>query len=93
MGPTMKIDEMSRWKKITLEEAEGSPIPIRETGELKPFGYMNDQWEQFKAAMRPGDELYRFSTSSDSWAHLAGRAGIALVRNGEIAKTIITMMN
>ena len=54
---------------------------------------MNDRWEQFKAAMRPGDELYRFSTSSDSWAHLAGRAGIALVRNGEIAKTIITMMN
>jgi hypothetical protein len=93
MGPTMKIDEMSHWKKITLEEAEANPIRIRETGEMRVFGYMNDRWERFKAAMLPGDELYRFSTSPESWEHLAGRSGIALVRNGEIVGKLVTRMN
>jgi hypothetical protein len=79
--------------KLTVEEAEANPIRIRETGELKPFGYMSGQWESLKRAMRPGDELYRFTSSPESWKHLAGRAGIALVRDGEIVDTLVTMMN
>jgi hypothetical protein len=80
-------------KKITVEEAEAHPTRIRETGELKPFGYCNAEWERLKRAMQPGDELYHFSSSPESWKHLAGRRGIALVRNGEIIADIITSMN
>jgi hypothetical protein len=89
----LDLDDMSVWEKITLEEAEGPPILIRETGEMKPWGYCNDEWEAFQRIMRPGDELYRYRTSNESWAHLAGRAGIALVRNGEIIKASINEMN
>jgi hypothetical protein len=87
-----EIQDMSLWKKTTVVETEAHPTCLR-TGELKPFGYLNDQWEAMKAKLQPGDELYRFSSSRESWAHLAGRAGIALVRQGNIIATVITMMN
>jgi hypothetical protein len=60
---------------------------------LKPFGGRNAQWEALKARMQPGDELWTFSSSAQSWADLAGRAGVALVRHGEIIERIVTIMN
>jgi hypothetical protein len=76
----LDLDDMSLWRKITVKEAEGSDGAWAE-------------WRALKAAIRPGDELYRYSTSADSWKHRAGRAGIALVRNGEVVAEITTMMN
>jgi hypothetical protein len=87
-----EIQDMSLWKKTTVVEAEAHPTRLR-SGELKPFGYVNDQWEALKAKLRPGDELYRFNSSRESWGRLAGRAGIALVRQGKIIATVITKMN
>lgn len=58
----------------------------------KPFGFQHQKWEDFKAAM-PGDELWSFASSADSWKHLAGRAGIAIVRNGVPIQAFVTMMN
>jgi hypothetical protein len=60
---------------------------------LKPFGALNTQWEALKARMQPGDELWTFSTSAQSWQDLAGRAGVALVRHGEIIERLVTIMN
>ena len=60
---------------------------------LKPFGGLNAQWETLKARMQPGDELWTFSSSAQSWADLAGRAGVALVRDGEIIERMVTIMN
>jgi hypothetical protein len=60
---------------------------------LKPFGALNAKWEALKALMQPGDELWTFESSSESWGDLAGRAGVALVRNGEIIERLVTMMN
>jgi hypothetical protein len=51
------------------------------------------KWQALKSAMRPGDELWTFTSPADSWAHLAGRAGIALVRNRTIVSAIVTLMN
>jgi hypothetical protein len=59
----------------------------------KPFAFLNDKWESLKARMQPGDELWTFSSSPQSWRDLAGRAGIALVRNGQIIERLVTMMN
>ena len=83
---------MLLWKKTTVVEAEVHPTRLR-TGESKPFGYVNDQREAVKAKLRPGDELYRFLSSRESWAHLTGRAGIVLVRQGKIIADIFTRMN
>jgi hypothetical protein len=60
---------------------------------LKPFGALNAQWEALKARMQPGDELWSFASSAQSWQDLAGRAGVALVRHGEIIERLVTMMN
>jgi hypothetical protein len=59
----------------------------------KPFGYRHREWQQLKAEMRAGDELWTFASPPDSWKHLAGRAGVALVRNGTPVRIIVTMMN
>ncbi len=43
--------------------------------------------------MRPGDTILRFESSAASWEDLSGRAGIALVRDGEAIDAIVTLMN
>ena len=51
------------------------------------------RWEEIKATMQPGDELWSFHSPSWTWQALCGRAGIALVRDGAIVAELITMMN
>lgn len=58
-----------------------------------PFGSQSAEWEALKAAMADGDELWQFGSPSDSWQHLAGREGYAIVRNGKAVGTIVTMMS
>jgi len=43
--------------------------------------------------MEQGDELWEFNSDDQSWEMLAGRAGLALARDGEIVADILTMMN
>ena len=43
--------------------------------------------------MQPGDELWEFRSGRESWQHLAGRAGIALMRDGREVASLITMMS
>jgi hypothetical protein len=59
----------------------------------KPFGFNNANWEALKAEMQPGDELWTYSSSPESWRQLAGRSGIALVRNGTPIKILPGLMN
>ena len=82
-------------EQTTLEQAEQDhlvrderlgPNPI-------PFGFMHERWVRFKGQMKQGDELWKFSSSAESWQHLAGRAGLCIVRNGEIVDSIVTLMN
>jgi hypothetical protein len=75
-------------QKLTITEIEAA-----HTGDGKPFGRLNPEWEQMKAHMIDGDELWSFKSPPDTWRHLAGRAGIALVRDGEIIRNLVTLMN
>jgi hypothetical protein len=58
-----------------------------------PFGFSHDKWLQFRRQMQPGDELYYYETSAESWRNLAGRSGYILVRDGEVIDNFGTMMN
>ncbi|MGD0147065.1 MAG: hypothetical protein ABSB77_00620 [Xanthobacteraceae bacterium] len=86
-------------KKISVAEAEATHPGLNDervqgTPEVaKPFGFRNSQWEALKAEMQPGDELWTFSSPAESWKYLAGRAGVALVRDGKPIKVVITLMN
>jgi hypothetical protein len=44
-------------------------------------------------AFRAEDEIWRFTTSGESWKNLCGRAGYALVRDGTVVETHVTIMN
>ncbi len=39
------------------------------------------------------DEIFEFSSSPESWNRLAGRAGVALVRDGIVIDIVVTVMN
>lgn len=43
--------------------------------------------------MRDGDELWLFCSPPESWAALAGRSGVAVVREGRIISSALTLMN
>lgn len=52
-----------------------------------------EDWKALVATMQPGDELWSYCSPPDSWHQLAGRAGYAVVRQGEVIDVILTMMN
>lgn len=80
--------------KVTVGDAEKAHmVTIRESGQEIPFGYNNAAWERLLSQMQKGDELWEFNSDDQSWDSLAGRAGLALVRDGEVVTDIITMMN
>lgn len=86
-------------KKISVAEAEAAYPGINDDRvtrfpeAAKPFGFSHPQWEDLKAAMMPGDEIWTFTSTPESWGDLAGRAGVALVREGIPIKVVITTMN
>ncbi len=53
----------------------------------------DDWWWEFQERMQEGDELWEFESPKHFWDHLAGRAGIALVRNGEVVASRVTKLN
>jgi hypothetical protein len=86
-------------KKITVAEAEAEHPGVRDerlkrAPELgRPFGALNAAWEALKADIQPNDELWTFSSPPRTWEDLAGRAGVALVRDGKAIKVIVTKLN
>jgi len=82
------------WTRTTVEDAEAQyPGNPKRPGAEKPFGFISDQWEALKAAMQPGDELYAYRSSPETWRALAGRSGYALVRDGKVVREVVTMLN
>jgi hypothetical protein len=81
-GPPLTIAEVEAANMVRLPEL--GPVP---------FGYCNDQWRALLAQRQPGDELREFCSAPESWQHLAGRAGIALVRDGREVASVVTRLN
>lgn len=58
-----------------------------------PVGRWLEDWKALVSGMHLGDELWEYCSPLESWQHLAGRAGYAVVRKCEVVDEIITMMN
>jgi len=82
-------------RRTTMEECENNNLVNDERLGPKPvpFGFQNNEWLTFIRQIQEGDELWEFVSPLDTWGKLCGRAGICLVRNGEIIDEIITMKN
>ncbi|MDQ7780518.1 MAG: hypothetical protein RDV41_12555 [Planctomycetota bacterium] len=81
--------------KTTVEECEKNylvkderlgPNPV-------PFGFQNQKWLELKQRMQEGDELWEYCSPPETWKAFCGRAGVCVVRNGEVIDSISTMMN
>ena len=75
-------------ERISVEQAEAEQMSPG-----VPCGGRNEKWQELKAAMRTGDELWTFCSPPDSWSAHAGRSGIAVVRDRRIVGAMVTMMN
>ena len=78
-------------RRARLEFARSRSIPV--TGKPIPFGFLHCEWREMVGSMREGDELWEYRSPEHFWEHLAGRAGIALVRKGEVVDAITTALN
>ena len=50
-------------------------------------------WRSIKALMTERDELWEFNSPPEYWERLAGRMGVALVRDGRPIAHVVTAMN
>jgi hypothetical protein len=82
-------------KKLTIEEAEQNHVVSdkRLGAEPVPFGFMNDQWLDFRGQIQEGDVLWEFRNPIEFWEGLCGREGICIVREGEVIACIVTTIN
>jgi len=56
-----------------------------------PFGEMTDSWRRFVQSLREGDELWSFSSPDVTFSKKLGCQGYAIVRDGIIHETLITL--
>ena len=93
--PCNKPTAHSSWLQetvISARDAEAKHM-VSIDGTEVPFGYIQNKWRTLLEKMQEGDNLYEFRSSDESWKFLAGREGIALVRDGKIVADIVTSMN
>ncbi len=70
---------------FTINQLEKSNmIPLGETGETVPFGYINSEWQEFKAAYKTGDKIF-FIKRIGAGYYMDGHF---LVRNGCIIELL-----
>ena len=88
-------------RRISLsefEKSQGDGLDPIADGAPAVLSFGGDDWRLsllsfFKCVMVPGDELWTFSSPPETWAGLAGRGGVVLVRNGRPLRHFVTMKN
>jgi hypothetical protein len=74
-------------QKELIQDAERASSPGRR---IIPGG---PEWEELKAKLKRGDELYFYKTDPQSWQHLRGREGYVAIREKEVIDDFLTLMN
>ena len=80
----------SQW---LLDPVDMDEIELNWLDKPAPYGVSRDEWGSLKCLMKDGDVIHTFSSPPESWQHLAGRAGYAVVRQGQAVASVVTMMN
>ena len=72
--------------ETSAEQIEAEELPGRSKLYLA-------EWREFISKMQPGDQLRHFFSPNESWLLMAGRAGYAIVRQGEVVDAFITILS
>lgn len=93
----MNEDAHKDWlrRQLTVEQAEAeNTVGDDRLGQMPlAFGSSNSEWKELLAQMQSGDELWEYCSPVETWDFLYGRAGFAIVRDGEIVASMLTSMN
>jgi hypothetical protein len=54
-------------------------------------GFDRTCWEALKGMVAPGDELWTFRSLPLKWKNRGGRAGVALIRAGQVVGSLVTL--
>jgi hypothetical protein len=73
---------------ISIEQAEAQNMV-----DGIPFGASSDSWKRLKDSLQSGDSLWAYCSPFESFKALAGRCGIAVVRDGRVVMQLVTIMN
>jgi hypothetical protein len=93
--PGFHLGGVKDWlqRNVTVEQAEAENKVTDDRLGPVPFDFCNGAWLALLAQMQPEDALWEFSSPLESWQMLCGRAGIALVRGGEVVASFVTERN
>src|SRR5579883_107781 len=90
--------EMAEWDQPSSPKGFSARIrglfkrpAVEETHPDGPHVCRMKEW--LESNLRPGDELWEYSTDGESWAHLCGEMGYAIVRNGKVVEFEMLLMN
>jgi len=82
------------YKIITkISETEFQESGVKWNYHTDPFNLATHHWKNLKVEMKPGDELWLFSSPDESWRMLSGRYGVCIVREGEIVRSELAIMS
>jgi hypothetical protein len=91
-----KVGTRAEFERARLEStAAAFNLPFEKVAQKfanRPFGEMNDAWLRFVQQLGEGDELWFFSSPDDTFVRKCGCLGYAIVRDGIIRDTFITLM-
>jgi hypothetical protein len=75
-------------QEISVEQAEAKNMV-----DSIPFGANSSAWKRLKDSLQGGGRLWTYCSPYESFKALAGRCGIAIVRDGRVVMQLVTMMN
>jgi hypothetical protein len=79
--------------RTTIEQMEQSREDRGNRPNPLPAGLWGERWQALKRLLSVGDELWVYCSPAESWQHRAGRAGVAIVRQGYVIASLLTALN
>jgi hypothetical protein len=84
-----------QFERVRLERAAAAfNLPLEKVAQKfadRPFGEMTKAWRTLLQQLGEGDELWFFSSPDDTFAKKLGCQGYAIVRDGVIRDTLVTL--
>jgi hypothetical protein len=97
VGDLLEEQHNRRWNAGPLDYPPSTWLRSLMTLEQFELEFPNYKNTPFLAAFirlrQEGDEFWRFSSPPEQWAALAGRGGIALVRDGRLVAHVVTVLS
>jgi hypothetical protein len=87
--PSFDLNDAARYefRRMQFEPERIEDMVARITPDFRT------RWREFIASVVPGDTLWYFRSSRESWSTLSGRAGFAIVREGVPISGYMTWMS